>query len=54
MERPQSDLSDDTPKELTPEEQLLHALLSANEELLEVLRVYHDLELLAIERSKKF
>jgi hypothetical protein len=43
-------LSDDTPKESTPEEQLLHAILSANEELLEVLRVYHDLELLAIER----
>jgi hypothetical protein len=50
MERPQSDLSDDTPKESTPEERLLDALLSANEELLEVLRMYHDLELLAIER----
>lgn len=41
---------DDTPVELTTEEKLLAALLAANEELLEALRVYVDLESLAIER----
>jgi hypothetical protein len=41
---------DDSSVELTPQEQLLAALLDANEELLEALRVYDDLEGLAIER----
>lgn len=35
----------------TPEEQLLAALLGANEELLEALRLYDDLERVGIERD---
>jgi hypothetical protein len=42
--------SDDEPVELTAEEQLLAALLAANEELLEALRVYDDLERVGAER----
>lgn len=42
--------SEDEPIELTTEEQLLAALLGANEELLEALRVYDDLERVGAER----
>ena len=49
---------DEPPPELTVEEQLLAALLSANEDLTGALRVYEELERLRIEketqeRSKK-
>lgn len=43
--------SDDSPVEQTVEEQLLAALLAANEQLLEALRVYEDLERVAMERK---
>ncbi|KII83855.1 hypothetical protein PLICRDRAFT_47049 [Plicaturopsis crispa FD-325 SS-3] len=42
---------DTSPVELTVEEKLLAALLEANEDLLEALRVYDDLERLAVERD---
>jgi hypothetical protein len=42
--------SDEEPVQLTTQEQLLAALLGANEALLEALRVYDDLERLALER----
>ncbi|EGN94845.1 hypothetical protein SERLA73DRAFT_187914 [Serpula lacrymans var. lacrymans S7.3] len=42
--------SDDSPVESTVEEDLLAALLAANESLLEALRVYDDLERIAFER----
>lgn len=41
----------DGPQESTIEEQLLAALLAANEELLEVLKQYDDLERVAMERK---
>ena len=42
---------DESPTELTVEEELLAALLVANEALLEALRLYDDLERVAIERE---
>ena len=42
---------EDSPVELTPEEQLLGSLLEANEALTSVLRVYDDLERIGIERD---
>ncbi|KAH9988894.1 hypothetical protein BJV77DRAFT_1019728 [Russula vinacea] len=42
---------DDSPVELTPEEQLLGAILEANEALTSVLRVYDDIERIGIERE---
>lgn len=43
--------SPDGTVELTIEERLLAALLGANEDLLEALRVYDDLERVAVERE---
>ena len=42
---------EESPVELTPEEQLLGALLEANEALTSVLRVYDDIERIGIERG---
>jgi hypothetical protein len=42
---------EEAPRELTLEEELLAALLDSNEALLEALRVYDDLERLAVERE---
>lgn len=42
---------DDSPIELTIEEELLAALLASNEALLEALRLYDDLERVAVERQ---
>jgi hypothetical protein len=42
---------EESPVELTPEEQLLGALLEANEALTSVLRVYEDIERIGIERE---
>lgn len=42
---------EESPVELTPEEQLLGALLEANEALTSVLRVYDDIERIGIERE---
>jgi hypothetical protein len=42
---------EEAPHELTVEEDLLAALLESNEALLEALRVYDDLERLAVERE---
>jgi hypothetical protein len=42
---------EESPIELTPEEQLLGALLEANEALTSVLRVYDDIERIGIERE---
>ena len=42
---------EESPIELTPEEQLLGSLLEANEALTSVLRVYEDLERIGIERE---
>ena len=42
---------EDSPVELTPEEQLLGAILEANEALTSVLRVYDDIERIGIERE---
>jgi hypothetical protein len=42
---------EETPHELTVEEELLAALLESNEALLEALRVYDDLERVAVERE---
>ena len=42
---------EESPVELTPEEQLLGALLEANESLTSVLRVYDDIERIGIERE---
>jgi hypothetical protein len=44
---------DDSSVELTTQEQLLAALLEANETLLEALRVYNDLERVANENQVK-
>lgn len=46
-----SHTSEDTPLSLTVEEELLAALLGANEDLQEALRVYADLETLGVERE---
>jgi hypothetical protein len=42
---------EESPVELTPEEQLLGSLLEANEALTSVLRVYEDIERIGIERE---
>lgn len=42
---------EDAPHESTMEEELLAALLDSNESLVEALRVYDDLERLAVERE---
>lgn len=42
---------EESPVELTLEEQLLGALLEANESLTSVLRVYDDIERIGIERE---
>lgn len=42
---------EDAPGEATPEERLLAALLGANEDLIEALRMYDDLERIAAERE---
>ncbi|KAI0920434.1 hypothetical protein AcW1_002174 [Taiwanofungus camphoratus] len=48
---PVSTTDTDRTPELTPEEQLLADLLAANEELMEALRVYDDLERVGLERE---
>ena len=50
-DRPPSSPKKDKDEHLTTEEKLLAAILAANEELLEALRLYDDLERVGIERD---